>query len=184
MKKAFALAAALITNSCGIPDAFAEAPEEGSKQWERMFPYAEFISSMHDKNGSNCCNISDGRMGDGTGELKEFQETDKDGNITYYVFVERHIFSEDSSNPYTGYPINHSYDGAIPPEGKIFKVDPDHVLTVNNKDVRACLNKNNLKCAAPENNVLWLSTAGTVYCYWPQQRWTQNIIKQFARLQP
>lgn len=182
--KQFAVAAALITNSCGIPDAFAEAPDQGSKQWERMTPYAAFITSMHDKNGSFCCNISDGRMGDGSEELKEFQETDKDGNTTFYVFIERKIFAEDSHNPHNPFPPNHSYDNAIPPEGKIFKVAPDHILTVDNKDVRRCMDKNNDKCIAPENNAVWLSTGGDIFCYWPQQRWTQNIIKQFARLQP
>lgn len=149
-----------------------------------MAPYAAFITSMHDKNGAFCCNISDGRMGDGDMELKEFQETDKDGNATYYVFIERKIFGIDSNNLNLPTPIDHSYDHAIPAEGKIFKVDPDHVLTVDNKDVRKCLDKNNDKCIAPENNVVWLSTAGDVYCYWPQQRWTQNLIHRFARLQP
>lgn len=181
--KQFAIAAALITNSCGIPAAFADPPDQGSKQWQRMAPYAAFITSMHDKNGSFCCNISDGRMGDGAEELKEFQETDKDGNATYYVFIERKIFAEDSHNPHNPNPLNHSYDNAIPPEGKIFKVDADHVLLVDNKDVRRCLNKNSDNCIAPENNAVWLSTSGDIFCYWPQQRWTQNVVKQFARLQ-
>lgn len=158
----------------------ADPPEPGSKQWDRMAPYGDFISSMHDKNGSNCCNVSDGRMGDGGEELKEFQETDKDGNITYYVYVERKIFDEDSSNSETNFPVSHSYDRAIPPEGKIFKIPPDHVLTIENNDVKRCLNKNNNTCTAPENNVLWLSTGGDVYCYWPVQHWTQQRSLKYA----
>lgn len=184
MRKAFAIAACLITNSCGLPDAWAAPPDQGSKQWERMIPFAQFITTMHDKNGAYCCEWGDGRMGDGTEELKEFQETDKNGNVTYYVLVERKIFGQDSHNPHNPADINHSYDNVIPPEGKIFKVGPDHVLTVDNKDIRRCMNKNSDKCIAPEDNVLWLSTGGDVFCYWPVQRWTQNIVKQFAKLQP
>lgn len=131
-KKLFTVAAFLITNSCGIPHAWGAPPDEGSKQWDRMAPHGSFISSMHDKNNSFCCNASDGRMGDGAEELKEIQKTDKDGNVTYFVFVERKIFAEDSHNPHWPTPLDHSYNDVIPPEGKIFEVDPDHVLTVDN----------------------------------------------------
>ncbi len=54
---AFALVAAL-----GIAHAaHAAPPPVGSDDWQIMHPYAEWVTSQHDRRGYWCCDIDDGR---------------------------------------------------------------------------------------------------------------------------
>lgn len=162
----------------------ASPPEEGSKQMVRMFDFVAFITTMHNKAGGSCCNLGDGRMGDGGDELKEERKFGEDGQMHYRVFVTREIFGRDSHNPENKLPVNTEYENLIPPEGKWFDVPVEAVLTSDLPDIQKCFKVTTGKCPAPPDNILWLSTGGTVYCYWPIQQWTLNKVPRFAKLTP
>lgn len=167
----------------GATSAHSEPPEPFSKQFERMSPYGSFIQLMKTPGGSSCCNSADGRMGDGGDELREERYTDKDGNQHYRVFVTRNIFGTDSHADKQTL-VDKSYDGSIPPEGRWFNIPDDRVLAADQKSVKECLHNNPLTCQAPPNNVLWLSTIGTVFCYWPLQNWSALPKPRYATLEP
>ena len=204
MKRLSAFAAAAFVSTA----AQASPPDPESKQADRMRPYVQFVTTMHDKGGASCCNLSDGRMGDGGEELKEERTQLPDGTVKYRVFVTRDIFGKDSRDPAkpemeyrcdsedddnaphcASVPTtNHDYDKAIPPEGKWFDIPAGKVLTSDAKDIKECFAKSAEKdgCAAPPDNILWLSTGGQVYCYWPIQQWSANVPRsRYAmRLEP
>ena len=168
-----------------IQPAHANPPEVGSIQMNRMQDFADFIRTMKTLARQLCCNISDGRMGDGHNELKEIQVPDADGGFHYKVFVTRDIFGRDSHNPNSTAPVNHDYDeiitendtipsenGGPPIKGRWFTIPRESVLTT--ADAKRECPRGSETCSAPPNNVLWLSDGGTVYCYWPLQHWTYN----------
>ncbi len=57
-----AIAAALVLATIGVAGtAHAAPPPVGSDDWNIMHPYAEWVTTQHDRRGYWCCDIGDGR---------------------------------------------------------------------------------------------------------------------------
>ena len=138
-----------------------------------MAPYADWIiNAWVDRNhttndkGYWCCNMGDGRMGDGV-DLKETVVTDDAGKVVYYqVHVDRRVYDEESRAP--GAPRKTDYDDVIPPEGLDLKIFPDKIALGENL-TSTCNPRTSKTCIMPQENMLWLRpNDGRVYCYKPR----------------
>jgi hypothetical protein len=152
-KTKFMKAAGAVTASALFAGAaMASPPVVGSPQYNMGRPYKDFIVNMHNKNGGWCCDLSDGRA-----DMDERIVTDADGKSHYEVRVTREAFE---------------YDNSIPPEGRWERV-PDEKVLLGEDAERICKpirdrNPENNTCKQPPFNVMWRSSGGYIYCYWPK----------------
>ena len=145
----------------------AAPPEKGSEQWNMMAPFGDFIKQMRTRPtpnnpyGGSCCDLSDGR-----GDMRE-------------------RFIKDAANPHGGYyevfvtrqAYGAGYENFIPPEGRWVRV-PDHAVLTAEHAQRVCedvikRNPTGHSCNMPPFNILWMNSAGHVYCYWPIPNFTE-----------
>ena len=141
--------------------AVADPPPVGSEQWNKTREYKDFIVNMRTENGGSCCDLSDGRA-----ELEERYVVNEKGEGNYVVTVTREIFEDSGTNQYR------KYSNFIPPEGKPVII-PNHKVLTPEFANKVCephrqQNPDTHTCKPPPFNILWMSTGGYVYCYWPQ----------------
>ena len=127
----------------------ASPPPVGSQQWNMTRPYKDFIVNMKNKNGGSCCDLSDGR-----------------GNLEERILPDGRYQVRATKDAYEDYDL--------PAEGQWIDVPEEAILTAKHanemcKSTRET-NPDKNTCKAPPFNILWMSSGGHVYCYWPRPR--------------
>lgn len=160
-------------------NAAAEAPPQGSPQWNKMSPHGGFIHGAQQKGTTTrCCDFSDGRMGvpeievraDNLDAVKGKCPEAKPGD--YCVLATKEAYGQGIPEAGTWVHV---------PKEKIFdprdwERDPDgdgpkisQRQECENKS--RAEGKNISRCDPPADNVLWWNkTSNHLYCYWRKPR--------------
>jgi hypothetical protein len=157
-----ALVASVVVLAAGFPARAKAPPPVGSKQWNILAPYVNFIIYMTTPEGYSCCDLGDGR-----GDFEEFVEVRYDNK---------------------GIPYNHYAVTLTPADfqyaGPPLRIDiPDHVVLSGKHARQVCEDIVRIDpdgtCYRPPFNVIWAQPSGEagndntgkgwyVHCYIPR----------------